>query len=682
MKKTIGCAAIFLLLNTPLWSQTNKINTSTDLSDSVRTSEKYLYEALVNIIEKADYAPPPVNDTLSKEIFDGFIAKLDPEKDIFLQSDIDSLEKYRLVVDDDINNGNPLNFYVAARSLYLKRIAELKNFPFFKNPVDWNPIKQNKKIVNPDSLSWTGNTVERDERRNLLLTYEYLTKLADLQKGYPSPVERSEKAKSSISKKYNHWLTENTTAFNEKEFFAKYVNILCAICDPHTEYQPPVDKRKFDQMMSNAFYGIGAQLGFNDQMDIVIKSVMSGMAAWKSGKVANGSIILAIGQGTAGSWTDVAGLGLQDVVDKIRGAEGTFVRIRIKDANTGNVHDVLLKREKVNVEQGAARSAVIEQKNGKKIGILYLPEFYNDFNNKNGAKSADDVKKQLTYLTGAHIDALLIDLRNNGGGSLSDAIKIAGYFIPSGPVVQVRDSKGNVSILSDEDSSVLYKGPLAIMVNAQSASASEIFTAAMQDYKRAIVIGTNTYGKGTVQRQLPLGIPVNGEPQYGALKLTFEKFYRINGATTQRIGITPDVFLPDVYNYFPLREKDQPYALKSDSVARADYQLYPAETAAVESRAKKFDYRNDSEMIQINAIAEEAAKPIIQRTDFDFIKQQYKVKTERLNKLDSLETLKGSAVMKVIPLGDYQDKDWYKDWIKKISTSREIFDAKSVLFQE
>ena len=358
--------------------------------------------------------------------------------------------------------------------------------------------------------------------------------------------------------------------FTGQEQFNTYVNVVTDLMDPHTEYFPPVESRSFEEDLSGRFFGIGAQLR-DDDGAIKIASLITGSPAWKSGKVQINDEIIKVAQGKEEP-VDVRGYAVTDVVKLIRGTKGTEVRLTFKKAD-GTTQVVSLIRDEIVQDEQFARSAVINESNGK-IGYIFLPEFYADFDRPNGNRCSQDVANEIIKLKKENVQGIILDLRNNGGGSLPEVVNMVGLFIKQGPVVQVKDRNGKPAILSDNDTSVLYDGPLAVMVNEFSASASEIFAAAIQDYKRGIIVGSDTYGKGTVQRTLPLGKPLDifsGQTEYGTLKLTFEKFYRIDGGSTQLKGVTPDVALPDPYDYLKLREKDQPSALAWDQLQKANY---------------------------------------------------------------------------------------------------------------
>ena len=358
--------------------------------------------------------------------------------------------------------------------------------------------------------------------------------------------------------------------------FNMFVQSIVQSMDPHTDYFPPVEKRYFDEQMSGHFFGIGAGLRDEDG-NIKINSLVSGSPAWKSGKVAVGDIIAKVAQGDSEP-VDMAGYFTDDAIKIIRGTKGTEVRLTLKKKDGTTQVVSLIRDEIVQDELTFARSAIVSSPKGK-IGYIYLPEFYADFENPKGNRCSIDVAKEVVKLKAEKVDGIVLDLRNNGGGSLYDVVQMAGLFVEQGPIVQVRDRDSKPQIYPDHDKSVLYDGPFAVMVNELSASASEIFAAAIQDYKRGVIIGSSsTYGKGTVQR--PIGLDktlgfADANSELGTIKLTLQKFYRISGGSTQLRGVASDIVLPDIYpdiyEYAKIREKDNPDALPWDEIQKADY---------------------------------------------------------------------------------------------------------------
>jgi carboxyl-terminal processing protease len=357
--------------------------------------------------------------------------------------------------------------------------------------------------------------------------------------------------------------------FSEDDKFNMFVRTITSAMDPHTEFFPPVDKRYFDEQMSGRFYGIGASLIY-DEGNIKINTLLAGSPAWKSGEVQVGDVVMKVAQGKEDP-VELTGFIVEDAVKLIRGKKGTEVKLTLKKQD-GSLKIISLIRDEIVQDETFARSAIIN--NGiSRLGYIYLPEFYADFDRPNGNRSYVDVAKEIQKLKADSVDGIVMDLRNNGGGSLYDVVQMVGLFIEKGPVVQVKDRDGKPSILEDKDRSVLYDGPLAVMVNEFSASASEIFAAAIQDYGRGVIIGsTSTYGKGTVQRNIGLD-PESGflssNSELGTVKLTLQKFYRVNGGSTQLKGVYSDIVLPDNYEYLKFREKDEPDALPWDEINKA-----------------------------------------------------------------------------------------------------------------
>jgi carboxyl-terminal processing protease len=447
--------------------------------------------------------------------------------------------------------------------------------------------------------------------------------------------------------------------------------------DPHTTFFPPIEKRSFDEQMSGRFFGIGASLRDEDG-GIKIATLLTGSPAWKSGVITAGDIILKVGQGNEEP-IDVTGFLVEDAVKLIRGQKGTEVKLQLKKSD-GSVKMVSLIRDEIVQDETFARSAIINGPKGK-IGFIYLPEFYADFDNPKGARCSDDVRKEVIRLKEQKVDGIIIDLRNNGGGSLYDVVQMVGFFIEDGPIVQVRDRDGKPQVYRDRDKTVLYDGPLGVMVNEFSASASEIFAAAIQDYNRGIIIGsTTTYGKGTVQRNIGLDKSIGLlEPnsELGTIKLTLQKFYRINGGSTQLRGVSSDITLPDVLEYSPLREKNNPDALPWDEIQKADYRnwRYSLDLKPIERASSARIGANPSfNMIKQNA--EWLSKQNDKVYTLNYKKYQLEQKEIR-NKVKQIDSLnKISTELNVEALGDDLKKlnydegksDRFKQWIKNLRT--------------
>ena len=508
------------------------------------------------------FNPQDINDDFSAKVFKKYIKELDPEKTFFQKGDITILRKYEARIDDEIK-GSQVESFLAAGKLFDQRMEEaaLLYKEILAKPFEFTSDEDVQ--LDEDKLDFTANAAELKERWRKKLKFSVLERYADLleqreknkgKEGFVvKPDEELEKeAREKVIKTYDRYFDRFRAKFNDDDKFNVFVNAITTTMDPHTEFFPPVDKRYFDEEMSGTFYGIGATLQY-DEGNIKITSIVTGSPAYKSGELQPGDVIQKVGQGSAEP-VDLTGYSVTDAVKVIRGKQGTEVRLTVKKAD-GTFKVVNLKREKIVQDEAYARSAIVNE-NGSKIGYIFLPEFYANFDDPNGNRSFTDVAKEVNKLKEEKVDGIVIDLRNNGGGSLYDVVQMAGLFIDEGPIVQVKDRDSKPTVLKDKDRNVLYNGPLAVMVNEFSASASEIFAAAIQDYGRGIVIGsTSTYGKGTVQRNIGLGENAYSmsNSELGTIKLTLQKFYRINGGSTQMRGVTSDIVIPDNLEYLKLR---------------------------------------------------------------------------------------------------------------------------------
>ncbi len=552
------------------------------------------------ILEEGHYSPRKIDDAFSKEVLNGFLKDLDDDKTIFLQADIDSFQKYATTIDNEIHGATLESFYTISNS-YSRRLNEASQFykDILSRPIDFS--KSDSVVMDGDKITnYPKNNEARKEvwrkRLKYLVLVRYADMLDDREKNknrkitattdsataadikkfvYKADSTLEREARDQVRKQIDRYFTTLKNHNTTDELFSSFVNAITGEMDPHTNYFAPVDSRGFNEMMSGRFYGIGAQLK-EEESKIKVASLVTGGPAWKSGELGVNDEITKIGQGNAEP-VDVTGYAVSDAVKLIRGAEaGTIVKLTVRKPD-GNIKVIALKRDEIKLDDTFAKSAII---NGEhKIGYIYLPEFYMDFDNPNGPRCSDDVAREIEKLKAEKVEGIVMDLRGNGGGSLPEVVKMVGLFIEDGPVVQVkaRDQEQPMQ-LKDRDKSVLYTGPLTVLVDEYSASASEIFAAAIQDYKRGIVIGSSsTYGKGTVQRTIPL-TPGNSSLQFGkeqedlgTIKLTIQKFYRVNGGATQLKGVVPDVIIPDRYELAKAREKDNTTALNWDEISKADY---------------------------------------------------------------------------------------------------------------
>lgn len=546
------------------------------------TKYEQILQTVTQLLTQGHFQPQEVNDEFSKKIFKKYFQQLDDNKTFFLKGDIQLLSKYETKIDDEMKGAAPVEFFLETGKIFSKRVEEASVITkeILSKPFDFTV---NETIItDPEKIDFPANEAERRERSRKklkLMALEYYSDMLDVReknKGREGYVAKSDeqlekdaraKVQSTMDRIYNRYRYK----FNDDEKFSVFVNTITQANDPYTEFFPPIEKRAFDEQMSGRFFGIGASLQY-DEGNIKVATLVAGMPAWKSKEVEVGDIILSVAQGK-GTPVEISGYETEDAVKLIRGEKGTEVRLTLKKKD-GSIKNVSLIRDEFVQDEIFARSAVVKRDN-EKIGYIYLPEFYADFEHPDGRHCAADVAKEVKKLKDQNVDGIVIDLRNNGGGSLYDVVQMVGLFVEDGPVVQVKDRDGKPSIMRDKDRSVLYDGPLAVMVNEFSASASEIFAAAIQDYNRGVIIGsTSTYGKGTVQRNIGLD-PSSGfsasNSELGTVKLTLQKFYRINGGSTQLNGVKSDIVLPDNLEDLKVREKDNDNALKWDEIAKAPY---------------------------------------------------------------------------------------------------------------
>ena len=553
------------------------------LSDNPKTKYEKILKNVGIVLEEGHYSPKTIDDAFSKEVLNKYEDGLDPDKFIFYQKDIDDFKKYENKIDDEIH-GAPLESFYAISKTYLARLDEVsKNYKeILSKPFDFS--KDESLQLDGEKRAYPKTEAERYDYSRKRLKYLVLGRFVDLQDERAklnkdslhkadSTLERE--AREIVSRQMDRYFLTLKNHNTPDDMFSDFVNAITGCMDPHTTYFEPVDKRSFDELLSGTFFGIGAQLK-EDDGKIKIASLISGGPAWKSGDIQPEDEIIKVAQGNA-TPVDVTGYAVTDAVKLIRGEQkGSEVRLTLKKAD-GTIKVVPILRDKISLDDTFAKSAIVNDGTNK-IGYIYLPEFYADFDDPSARRSATDVAKEVQKLKDAKVDGIVIDLRGNGGGSLNDVVDMVGLFIKDGPVVQVKGRDEKASVLNDRDKDVLYSGPLAVMVDEMSASASEIFAAAIQDYHRGVIIGsTSTYGKGTVQRSISLD-PQSENPLFskpseglGDLKLTFRKFYRINGGATQLRGVVPDIVIPDRLENVKFREKDNPDALSWDEIPKATY---------------------------------------------------------------------------------------------------------------
>ncbi|WKK65980.1 carboxy terminal-processing peptidase [Lutimonas zeaxanthinifaciens] len=566
--------------------------------------DKILIGIVRYALKQGHYSPHDIDDSFSEKVFTDFIDALDPYKRFFLQSDIDEFSKNRYLIDDQIKSED-LSFYNQVMTRFDQRVLESQQYyrEILQSPFDFS--KEASFDVDYDKKSFSKNKAELIKNWQLQLKVSTLSRLhekihmqesmtknetkgveekeeedgaeaeEDEEEGSVPKVEIEIKSFEELEKESREATLKSlddlyTVMFelDDTDWFAIFINTMTIQFDPHTNYFAPKDKKRFDQTMSGKLEGIGARLQKRDDYTRVAE-LISGGPAWRGGELEVGDLILKVGQGDEFP-VDIVGMRLDDAIEYIKGKKGTEVKLTVKKID-GSIKVISIIRDIVELEETFVKSSVVDVDN-RKFGVINLPKFYIDFNERNFRNSATDMEQEIKRLKEENVEGLLIDLRNNGGGSLKTAIEIAGLFISNGPVVQVKYRGEKANIRSDKDKRIQWDGPLVVLVNELSASASEIFAAAMQDYNRAVIIGSKqSFGKGTVQQVLPLNNVFKYDKDLGAMKMTIQKFYRINGGSTQLKGVSSDIVMPDKYSYFEIGERDEKNPLSWDKIEPAEY---------------------------------------------------------------------------------------------------------------
>lgn len=547
--------------------------------------DKTLIELISYVLKNGHYDAKEVDDAFSAEVYKDYLEAIDPLKRYFYASDIEEFQKYEMLIDDQIKNSE-ITFFDLTHTRLVERMAEAEGMykEILDKPFDFT--KKEKLDTDYSKRGYVNNKEEMKERWRKQLKFSAISNFYDKKKEQENGLKNDPdfEVKSDVElEKEARELTLNSLEeyfdfsddLERKDWFSVYVNAIVEEFDPHTFYFAPQDKDRFDMAMSGKLEGIGARLQKkNDNVKIV--EVISGGPAWRGEEVEVGDEIIKVKQEDEKEAVSVVGMRLDDAVNLIKGPKGSKVTLTLKKVD-GTLKDVKITRDVVEIEETYAKAAIVE-KDARKYGVINLPKFYFDMENYSERNAASDVKKEIIRLKKEGMDGLVLDLRNNGGGSLKTVVDIAGLFIKEGPIVQVKSKLEGQEVLKDNDPSILWDGPLVILVNELSASASEILAAAMQDYKRAVIIGSKqTYGKGTVQNVLDLNRWVrknNDLGDLGALKITTQKFYRVNGGSTQLEGVKSDVVVPDRYSFIDIGEKDMENPLPWDQIEAASFDVW------------------------------------------------------------------------------------------------------------
>jgi carboxyl-terminal processing protease len=662
---------------------------------------------LLQSLQTWHYSPQEIDNRLSQRIFKLYLQALDPNKQFLLKSDVEQLKDFQYQLDSQLQNG-ARDFYDISWLILRQRITETSLLvqKILKEPFDFSAnetLKTDpKKRDFPDGLQELQEYWRLNLKYRTLLTYLEIMnppteQAVSKEKSESSPIDplqpfqpeierqAREKVARNLKRSFDRLLRES-----EEKRFGEYLNAIACSFDPHSEYFLPEQRDEFDSSITGVMEGIGATLREDGDYTRVVE-IIPGSAAWRQKALQADDIILKVAQGQAEP-VDIATMPINEVVKLIRGKKGSEVRLTVKKPD-GQIVVIPIIRDVVVMEDAYAKSAVIvNEQAAKKYGYINLPSFYQDFKT-NSHSSADDIRAELQKLKTEGVSGIILDLRNNGGGSLDDAVRMAGLFIREGPIVQVKDHRGQKEILSDPDPGVVYNGPLVVMVNSLSASASEILAAALQDYGRAVIVGgPRTFSKGTVQTVLDLDqlLPKSyaSIKPAGSLKLTIAKFYRINGGSTQGKGVTADIALPDLYGYLKTGEQNLDYHLPWDTTSAAAYKSWNNGRLDI-ARLRRLSQRRvqasksfqliSSNIDQIRRKQEEARQTL---KFTGFMEEQKLLRTES-EQLKNLPVEQPSYMKIISPQAKPGDEDPQSvktmDWLKQINKDAYINEAWHIL---
>ena len=540
-------------------------------------------ELIREIVKQYHYKKLKINDDFSVAVFDEYTERLDYNKRFFTQKEISKLKKYRLTIDNQYK-ANENAFFDLSYQLITSQIKRVEGYYKDILAKPFNFTRDETIQLDAEKLDYVKSNTDLKERWRKNLKYQILTrvhnKLIEQEKRAKESdtvtiktiAELESNAREKVLKDHNQWF-KRMKRLTKEERFTDYLNSIIAIYDPHTTFFPPKDKENFDIRISGSLEGIGATLQ-EENGYIKVTRIVPGSASYRQGELEAEDVILKVGQATEDP-VDIVDMRLDDAVQLIRGPKGSEVRLTVRK-KSGEEKVIPIIRDVVILQETFAKSAIVKDsiQDGKKYGYIKLPSFYADFRGKGGRNCSEDILAEIEKLKIDSVEGIIFDLRDNGGGSLQDVITMSGFFINKGPIVQVQDFNRKTQIYPDYDESIHYDGPLVVLVNSFSASASEIFAAAMQDYNRAIIMGTkSSYGKGTVQGFVNLDDYVRNDSikPLGELKITRSKFYRINGGATQWKGVEPDIVFPDNYSYLELGEKELNHSMEWDTISPANY---------------------------------------------------------------------------------------------------------------
>lgn len=601
---------VTVLVVTFAFSQKRPFNKS---FESTVEKEVYLTAAITQFLSSRHYEPMKIDDDFSRKVYDIYLERLDFNKRYLFESDIKELSKYVTLLDDEFT-ARSFKFFDLSSEMIQRRLLETDEYftKYLSQPFD---LDKNESIdTDSDNASYPKTKHEMEESWRKALKFQVISRVAGNMQIQEKAAEKSDtvriktpeeleiEARKALLETYTDWY-DRIKRLDREDRQAVYLNAMISAYDPHSTYMPPRDKERFEVYMAGKYEGIGATLQ-QKQGYLTVVDMFPGSPSWRSKMIEIGDLIIMVAQEDEEA-VDILDMKMEAAVALIKGPKGTKVRLSLRKRD-GSVKEISLIRDVIIMEETYASSLMLmDSKKESKVGYINLPKFYLDFSDRNGRRCSKDVLTEINKLKKEGAEGIILDLRNNGGGSLPEVVDMAGLFIEKGPIVQVKTREGNPIVLDDKDSRVHYDGPLIVMTNYSSASASEIFAAAIQDYGRGVIVGSpSTFGKGTVQRVLNIDdyfpSKLNHIKPFGALSITVQKYYRINGKTTQLKGVTPDIILPDSYQHLDIGEKEQQYALPWDETSKARY--------------KEWENQND-----LTRLSENSSKRVLKSEDFDLI---------------------------------------------------------------
>ncbi len=641
------------------------------------------------------YNPIKVDDSYSKEVFNLYLKRLDPSKRFLTKEDVVALSIFKYSIDDNIER-NHFKFFNHTQKIYTKRLKYIKKniSSYFDTPLDFSLDEFLES--DSDKRDYLSSLDELKDYWKKSIKYQILSQYISLKEAAVSDntlitatfdAELEKKSREKVKKEFNDTFTrlsEESIDDHRNYYFDTLINVF----DTHTNYFPPEKKADFDINISGKLEGIGAVLREEDGFIKVVR-IVPGSASWKQGELKAEDLILKVAQGNKES-VDLVGARVREAVKLIRGKKGSEVRLTVKHV-TGEIKEIPIIRDIVTIEETYTKFSVIhDDRYDKRFGYIYIPKFYRDFKNSSGKNTTDDVRNALNELRLQQVDGILLDLRNNEGGALVDAVNTAGLFIKEGPVVQIKGLSPAQNVLKDRDRSLLYDGPLVILINNYSASASEILAAALQDFRRAVIVGSNSFGKGTVQTFIDLDRMNPAKTAFfnplGSIKLTIQKFYRINGGSTQNKGVIPDITLPDASSHLDVGERHLDYALPFDTISPTTFTPWSRAPLNTEHLASLSQQRlSESEPFQnlikhIHFIQERFDDTLLSLHIDTAISKKISTSSESKAYSDSIKEFDFLSIN--IPhqkrLNDAQ-KESYKQWSETIKKDLYIMESCSIL---